>query len=809
MQFTFTDEQEHLRLAVRRFLADQSPTTEIRRLMATDTGYDPSVWRRLCDDLALAGVHIPQSYGGQGFSAEELAIVVEEMGRVLLCAPYFSSTVLAATAILNAGSEADKVELLPPIAAGDRLAALAVTEPAGRWDPSAIETTVREGRLSGAKSFVVDGHIADLLVVAARRPGSRDADGLSLYVVDATADGLSRRLLTTADATRKLARVDFDQVEARLLGDEGAAGPALARTLDLAAVALANEMVGGAAALLESAVEYANMRVQFGRAIGSFQAIKHRCADLLLTVELAKSAAYQAAKAAAHDDADLPALASLAKSAASDAYMRAARDCIQIHGGIGFTWDNDTHLWYKRAKSSEVFLGDAAFHRERLMQRWRTPTPSMPQATPAAAASSSDGAPSVDGVDAAAVRSEVRDWLADNWDPNASLVGWRGKLADSGWGMPTWPQEWFGRDLPQALAPAVEAEFARIDAVGVAKTGIRLLAGATLLEHGNDDQKASYLRRILTGEDTWCQLFSEPGSGSDLAGATTRADFDGDNWIVNGQKVWTTSAHHADYGLLLARTDWDSPKHQGLSYFVLDMRQPGVEVRPLKQMNGHASFNQVFFTDAVIPPENQVGETGGGWQIAITTLAHERRGAGAPGRGQARERDLPGRIYEEERQEIATVMEPYKWYPQRAGRVDLVVDRANATGRMDDPVARQEVAKLLVMARSAEWTARRARAAQVQGRSQGPEGSLGKLASSNVARQANHVHTMIAGADAMLSGEDGALDGLIAEILVSVPATSIAGGTDEIQRNIIAERVLGMPKEPRMDRGPFRDVARN
>ena len=433
--------------------------------MATDTGYDPSVWHRLCNDLALAGVHIPQNYGGQGFSAEELAIVVEEMGRALLCAPYFSSTVLAATAILNAGTEADKVELLPPIAAGDRLAALAVTETAGRWDASGIEATVRDGRLSGTKSFVVDGHIADLLVVAARRPGSRDADGLSLYVVDAAADGLSRRLLTTVDATRKLARIDFDRVEARLLGGEGAAGPALERTLDLAAVVLANEMVGGAAALLESAVEYANMRVQFGRAVGSFQAIKHRCADLLLTVELAKSAAYQAANAAAEDDADLPALASLAKASASDAYMRAARDCIQIHGGIGFTWDNDTHLWYKRAKSSEAFLGDAAFHRERLMHHWRLPTASTPQA------STPLPVPPDDDAETAAVRREVRDWLADNWDPSGSLVEWRGKLADSGWGMPTWPRRWFGRDLPQALAPAVDAEFARIDAVGVAKTG--------------------------------------------------------------------------------------------------------------------------------------------------------------------------------------------------------------------------------------------------------------------------------------------------------------------------------------------------
>jgi len=408
----------------------------------------------------------------------------------------------------------------------------------------------------------------------------------------------------------------------------------------------------------------------------------------------------------------------------------------------------------------------------------------------------------------ASVRTEVRAWLEDNWDPDASLVEWRTKLADSGWGMPAWPKAWFGRDLPQAFTPVVDEEFALANAVGAAKTGIRLLAAATLLEHGSDEQKATYLRRILTGEDAWCQLFSEPGSGSDLAGATTRADFDGERWIVNGQKVWTTSAHHADFGLLLARTDWDVPKHDGLSYFVLDMRQDAVEVRPLRQMNGHASFNQVFFTDAVIPPENQVSTTGNGWKVAMTTLMHERRGSDAL-RSFTRAKGLPGRMYEEERQEIETVMEPYKWYPQRAGRVDLVIERAEETGKLSDPAVRQEIARLLTMSRSAEWTARRARAAQQQGRPQGPEGSLGKLAGSNVARQASLVHTMISGADAMLTNADSPRDGVIAEILVSVPATSIAGGTDEIQRNIIAERVLGMPKEPRMDTGPFRDVKRN
>jgi len=410
-------------------------------------------------------------------------------------------------------------------------------------------------------------------------------------------------------------------------------------------------------------------------------------------------------------------------------------------------------------------------------------------------------------ISEAEVRAEVRAWLKANWDPDMSLVEWRNKLADSGWGMPQWPREWHGRGLPGGLVRVVDEEFAALGAVGVLKGGIGRLAAATLLEHGTDFQKQKFLRRIITGEDTWCQLFSEPGSGSDLAGATTRAEFDGKEWIINGQKVWTTSAHHAKYGTLLARTDWDAPKHDGLSYFILDLKQPGVEVKPLRQMNGYASFNQVFFTDAKVPSEHLVSSVGNGWQVAVTTLAHERRFA--DGTSSPRRRQREGRIYEEERAEITTVMEPYKWYPQRAGRVDLVIERARETGADQDPQVRQEIAKLMTLANSAEWTSRRARAVQRQGRPQGPEGSLGKLAASHVARSAAHVHTLITGTAAMLTSAESPRAGVIAEILVSVPATSIAGGTDEIQRNIIAERVLELPKEPRFDAGPFRKVRRN
>ncbi len=407
------------------------------------------------------------------------------------------------------------------------------------------------------------------------------------------------------------------------------------------------------------------------------------------------------------------------------------------------------------------------------------------------------------------IRAEVRAWLAENWDPHLGLVAWRNKLVDSGWGMPNWPTDWHGRGLPSELTRVVEAEFEAVGAIGVARAGIRMLAAATLLEHGSAMHKEKFLRRILTGEDTWCQLFSEPGSGSDLAGASTRADMQNGKWIINGQKVWTTSAHHAQWGLLLARTDWDLPKHRGLTYFLLDMTQDAVEVQPLRQMNHHASFNQVFFTDAVVDPDHMVEGLGDGWKIATTTLMHERRGADGLRRWEMGT-DRPERAYVEEREELATAMAPYKWYPQRTGRVDLVIQRAKETGTYDDPTVRQEIAKLLILAKSAEWTARRAREAQVQGRNQGPEGSIGKLAASHVARLGNQVHTLITGADAMLTGEDSPLGGVIAEILVSTPAISIAGGTDEIQRNIISERVLGMPKEPRNDTDrPFRDVPRN
>jgi alkylation response protein AidB-like acyl-CoA dehydrogenase len=370
MQFSFTNEQEDFRGILRRFFTARSPTTEVRKLMATDNGWDRDNWKKLNQELGLTAVHIPEAYGGQGFGCVELGIVLEEMGRALLCAPYFSSVVLGATAILNAGTDAQKRKLLPSIAAGDTIATLAFTEDNGLWDATGVTMTATGNKLTGTKSFVIDGHTADLIVVVARQPGTSGENGLSFFTLRGDAPGLKRTQLKTMDATRKMARLEFKDVEGELLGEAGKGGDAFAKTITQATICLTNEMAGGADRLRETTLEYAQMRMQFGRPIASFQSMKHKQADMLVEVETAKSAAYYAAAAFDDNAKDLLAVTSLAKAHASDTYMQTAIHAIQCRGGIGFTWDEDTHLWYKRAKSSEVYLGDATYHRELMMQRW-------------------------------------------------------------------------------------------------------------------------------------------------------------------------------------------------------------------------------------------------------------------------------------------------------------------------------------------------------------------------------------------------------------------------------------------------------
>ncbi len=368
MNFAFSEEQEELRRAVRRFMEDKSPEAEVRRLMDTTDGYDLAVWKQMAEQLGLQGLTIPEEFGGSGYTYVELIVVLEEMGRALLCAPYFSSVALAANLLLVSGDDSAKKDYLPGIASGTTIATVALAEASGRWDEDGVTlAATRSGdgwTLTGEKLYVLDGHTADVVLVAARTPA-----GVSVFAVDKAAPGYSAAALSTMDQTRKQARLAFDTTPARLVGADGAGWAAVSKMLDLAAVALAAEQVGGAQKVLEMAVEYAKVRVQFGRPIGSFQAIKHKCADMLLEVESAKSAAYYAGWAAAEDNDELPVVASLAKSYCSEAYFHATAENIQIHGGIGFTWEHPAHLYFKRAKSSELLFGDPTYHRELLAQR--------------------------------------------------------------------------------------------------------------------------------------------------------------------------------------------------------------------------------------------------------------------------------------------------------------------------------------------------------------------------------------------------------------------------------------------------------
>ncbi|RFU37231.1 acyl-CoA dehydrogenase [Actinomadura logoneensis] len=357
MSLVETEELRELRGTLRRFFAEHAPVggaaAGARRLMATRDGLDRDLWRRMAGELGLQGLAVPEEHGGSGFGVRELAVVFEEMGRVLYCGPFLATAGLALPAVRAAGAD----DLLPGIADGSTIATLAWTED-DRWDaPPAM--TCEDGVLNGTKSYVLDGHTADLVIVAARHRRAT-----ALFAVDGGAPGLTRTPLPTLDQTRKLARLDFDHVPARLLTEDGDA--ALARARDVGLALLAAEQVGGAERALEMTVDYVKVRRQFGRAIGSFQAVKHRCADMFVQVESARSAMLNAVGTADHAPADLPRAAALAKAFCSDAYFHVAAETIQLHGGIGFTWEHDAHLYFKRAKASQEMFGPPAGHRRRL-----------------------------------------------------------------------------------------------------------------------------------------------------------------------------------------------------------------------------------------------------------------------------------------------------------------------------------------------------------------------------------------------------------------------------------------------------------
>jgi alkylation response protein AidB-like acyl-CoA dehydrogenase len=404
----------------------------------------------------------------------------------------------------------------------------------------------------------------------------------------------------------------------------------------------------------------------------------------------------------------------------------------------------------------------------------------------------------VEGQDRDAIQTEAVAWLGEHWDPDLTVREWWALLAGSGWGFPSWPEEWFGRGLRPDQVAAARQAFQEVGAIGPPASLGQLLGGPTLLAHGSRELKDRFLPELAHGRELWCQFFSEPGAGSDLAGLQTRAVRDGDEWVVNGQKVWTSGAQYADRGMLLARTDPDLPKHQGLTYFVIDLDQPGVEVRPLHQMNGAHGFNEVFFTDARVSADRVVGQLGGGWAVALTTLMYERSMSSLPsaqpgsrlGMLEARAGDLAGGRTRGEREREGA---------GAAAVARAVIEVARELEREAEPVVRQRLAELAALEEVNRLAGLRSAA--------GAAGSVRKVARSNLSRLGSDVGMEVLGAHGMLTGPETPGAGRLQQMALSSPGRSIAGGTDESQRNIIGERVLGLPKEPRLDVDvPFREL---
>lgn len=409
------------------------------------------------------------------------------------------------------------------------------------------------------------------------------------------------------------------------------------------------------------------------------------------------------------------------------------------------------------------------------------------------------------------IRDDVSTFFKENWNPDLTLKEWWRILGDSGWAVPTWPKDWFGRGLSSRLARVVADERRKAGALGPPSGIGIMMAGPTIVEHGTEEQKQHFIPPMVYGEEVWCQLFSEPGAGSDLASLQTKAIRDGDEWIVNGQKVWTSGAQFSKWGILVARTNVDVPKHEGITFFVIDIDQPGVEVRPLKEMTGGATFNEVFFNDARVPHENVIGDVDRGWSVALTTLAHERTSLGAGSTNSTGGGELIGRA--DLSQRVGDLVGGGGggmgglFGAFGAAGLKMLGQMAQGMGRANDPIFRQRLAYLYTLLEIARYTGIRSQARAARGEGPGPEASIGKLVASEIMRSARDTMLSLVGSGGLLQGKDAPMGGVAQQVLLFGPAVSIAGGTDEVQRNVIGERVLGLPPEPRVDKDiPFREL---
>jgi len=720
------EERQMLLDTARRFTADRCDATVARATMAEGDEHVPGFWAQLAS-LGWLGLAVPEAEGGQGYGFSELVVVIEELGRAVAPGPALPTT--WAAAVLQRSQDATHRSSIEALAAGTRIATVALGG----------TVTITDGRASGATTPVLCGALADGVVVPVL---AHDAERWALVSTsDATVVPLE-----SLDATRPLARLELADAPVTVLK-----GVTRSQVEAIGITLAAAEAAGGASWCVDTAAEYAAVRRQFGRPIGQFQAVKHRCADMLVALEQARSVAWDAAAALdGHDPTGPEAQVAVAAAGAIalDAYATVAKDCIQVLGGIGFTWEHDAHLYLRRAMALRQLFGGPHAWRARIATVALAGTRRHLQLElpPEAEALRADVATIVDAI-AALPKPERRMPLAD-----AGLV------------VPHWSPPW-GRNASAIEQLVIDQELRRAR-VRVPHLQVGAWAAPTIAAHGTVEQQERWVRPTLHGEISWCQLFSEPEAGSDLAALTTSATRTDGGWLLNGQKVWTTMATEADWGICLARTNPTAAKHLGITYFIIDMSTPGLDIRPLREMTGLEMFNEVFLDDVFVPDDCVVGDVDGGWALARTTLANERVSMGSGS-------SFGGGI---------------------EALIGLVADHIG-TGLLDgdDALLLDELGALVAEAHSVAVMGLRSTVRSVSGAKPGPEASVRKLLGVEHDQRTQEFGL------ALLGPEGATAVGAAAQWTFGFLANrclTIAGGTSEIQRNVIGERLLGLPRDP-------------
>ncbi len=714
MSIAITDEHRALAQTVSDFLEKNGARAAARALLTAENEELPSFWPEL-SGLGWLGLHLPEEHGGSGFGLPELVIVAEEMGRAVAPGP-FVPTVIASAVVAATGSAQAQARLLPGLADGSAIGAVALGG----------DVRLSDGLASGPAGVVLGGSLADVLVVAA---------GDDIAIIDAH-DGVTVTVPANLDPARRAARVTLDGAQAEVVTGGRQVLTDLARTI------LAAEAAGVARECTEMASAYAKVREQFGRPIAMFQAVKHHCANMLVGAELATAAVWDAARAAAAGGDQLTYTAAIAATLALAAADENANLNTQVHGGIGFTWEHDAHLYLRRATAIEAVIDAEAAALQVTDSVRRGVRRERAIDLPA---------------EAEPIRAVVREFITRIRDLDTDAR--RKAMIESGYVMPNWPRPW-GRDAGAIEQLVIEQEFS---AAGIKRPsyGITSWVILTLIQYATPEQVSRWVVPALNQEVIWCQLFSEPGAGSDAAGIRTRATRTGDGWLINGQKVWTSGAHQSRYGLATVRTNPDAPKHNGITMMVIDLKADGVTVRPLKMATGNSDFNEVFFDNVFVSDAEVVGPVDGGWTVARATLGNESVSIGGGGGGMA----MPSVAF----------IGPLDAHPERL---------AGGAGRVGRHIARNQTMGVLNL-RSAHRA--------VAGGEPGPEGNVTKLLLSEIGHESAAILAALAGPDLAFLEGSGAIGGMLS---LGHRAMSIAGGTSEIKRNQIAERILGLPRDP-------------